>query len=223
MLLPTPRSSPSRFAKACQPWQAKKLYMDNVRPTEEWNVQLETSQDDPLLGESYVKFAWKGLQHQLSQGAGGWTLSEGRRTSYYKLIDSALPNTPVSTTHEKDFFDGIDTSLPALASRLGRDGTKASWLRPQLEELAKLVDEATAAADRDPQSAGQPLLRGLDLTRGMIDKLEASGLSAAEKADLAGQPAHQGTAIRASGQSRLLPGHGHRAGNPRWSPHGRGV
>ncbi len=179
-----PTRFPDQIREGLSPWQAKKLYMDNVRPTEEWNVQLETSQDDPLLGESYVKFAWKGLQHQLSQGAGGWTLSEGRRTSYYKLIDSALPKTPVSTAHETNFFDGIDTSLPALASRLGSDGTRASWLRPQLEELANLVDEATAAADRDPQSAGQPLLRGLDLTRGMIDKLEASGLSAAEKADL---------------------------------------
>ena len=157
-----PTRFPEQIREGLPPWQAKKLYMDNVRANEDWNVQLETSQDDPLLGESYVKFAWKGLQHQLSQGAGGWTLSEGRRTSYYKLIDSALPNTPVSTTHEKDFFDGIDTSLPALASRLGADATKVSWLRPQLEEIAKLVDEATAAADRNPQSAGQPLLRGLE-------------------------------------------------------------
>ena len=158
-----PTKFPEQIREGLQPWQAKKLYMDNVRQTEEWNVELETSQDDPLLGESYVKFAWKGLQHQLSQGAGGWTLSEGRRTSYYKLIDSALPNVAVNATHEKDFFDGIDTSLPALGRTAGlRSAAKVPWLRPQLEQIAKLVDEATAAVEKNPQSAGKPLLRGLE-------------------------------------------------------------
>ena len=179
-----PTKFPEQIREGLQPWQVSKLYMDNVRANEEWNVELDTSQEDPLLGESFVKFAWKGLQHQLSQGAGGWTLSEGRRTSYYKLIDSALPGTPVSATHEKDFFDGIDTSLPGLSSRLGVDEAKVPWLRPQLEQIAKLVDEATAAADRSQQSAGKPLLVGLALTRSLVAKVEASGLGTAEKADL---------------------------------------
>ena len=67
---------------------------------------------------------WKGLRHQLSQGAGAWTLPEGRRISYYKLIDSALPNPSCRRRARDDFFDGIDTSLPGLASRLGADGAK---------------------------------------------------------------------------------------------------
>jgi LmbE family N-acetylglucosaminyl deacetylase len=179
-----PTKFPEQIREGLQPWQAKKLYMDNVRANEDWNVELETSQDDPLLGESYVKFAWKGLQHQLSQGAGGWTLSEGRRTSYYKLIDSALPNVPVNATHEKDFFDGIDTSLPALAARLGGDAAKVPWLKPQLEKMAKLVDEATSAVEKSPEAAGKPLLAGLSLTRSLTEKVEASELPAIEKADL---------------------------------------
>ncbi len=179
-----PTKFPEQIREGLQPWQAKKLYMDNVRQAEDWNVELETSQDDPLLGESYVKFAWKGLQHQLSQGAGGWTLSEGRRTSYYKLIDSDLPETPVSNTHEKDFFDGIDTTLPALAARLGFEVATVPWLRPQLEHLAKLVDEATAAVEKDPQAAGKPLLEGLHLTRDLIAKVETSELGAIKKTDL---------------------------------------
>ncbi len=179
-----PTRFPEQIREGLQPWQARKLYMDNVRPNEEWNVQLETSQDDPLLGESYVKFAWKGLQHQLSQGAGGWKLSDGRRTSYYKLIDSTLPGTPVTAEHEKDFFDGIDTSLSSLASRLGSDAGKVPWLLLQLHELAKLVDEASAAVEKNPQSAGKPLLAGLNQTRDLIAKVEASNLTAVEKADL---------------------------------------
>ncbi len=70
---PIPPSSPSRFAKAFSPGRRKSCTWTTFAPNEDWNVQLETSQDDPLLGESYVQFAWKGLQHQLSQGAGGWT------------------------------------------------------------------------------------------------------------------------------------------------------
>ncbi len=179
-----PTRFPEQIREGLQPWQAKKLYMDNVRANEDWNVQLETSQEDPLLGESYVQFAFQGLQHQLSQGAGHWHLTEGRRTSYYKLIDSVLPNVPVSNVHEKDFFDGIDTSLPSLASRLGKDQSKAAWLRLDLDWIQRTIDEATSAVDKSPQAAATPLLRGLALTRNLITKVEAADLSALEKTGL---------------------------------------
>jgi len=178
-----PTRFPEQLREGLQPWQAKKLYMDNVRAGEDWTVQLETSQFDPLLGETYVQFAWKGLKHQLSQGAGAWTLPEGR-PSYYKLIDSAMPKPPAADAHESGFFDGIDTSLPALASRLGADETKTPWLRPQLEAIAKTAAEASAATEKNSQAAAKPLLAGLSLTRSLIGKVETSELSAVEKADL---------------------------------------
>jgi len=179
-----PTRFPEQIREGLQPWQAKKLYMDNVRSTEDWTIRLETSQSDPLLGETYVQFGWKGLKHQLSQGAGAWNPPEGQRFSYYKLIDSAMPNPPAAGAHETDFFEGIDTSLPGLAARLGADQSKVPWLRLQLQAIAKTVDDATAAADKEPSSAGASLLRGLDLTRALISKVDASGLSGAEKVDL---------------------------------------
>jgi LmbE family N-acetylglucosaminyl deacetylase len=178
-----PTKFPEQLKEGLQPWQPKKLYMDNVRANEDWTVQLETSKFDPLLGESYVQFAFKGLKHQLSQGAGSWTLSEGRRTSFYKLIDSAMLKPPAADAHENDFFDGIDTSLPGLAARLGADEAKAPWLHPQLEAIAKLVDEATAAVEKNAQSA-KPLLQGRNLSRSLIKRIEGSQLTAMEKADL---------------------------------------
>ena len=115
-----PTRFPEQIREGLQPWQAKKLYMDNVRANEDWTIKLETSQNDPLLGESYVQFAWKGLQHQLSQGAGTWHFNiDGPRYSYYKLIDTASRQAVAANAHENDFFDGIDTSLPGLAARLG--------------------------------------------------------------------------------------------------------
>jgi LmbE family N-acetylglucosaminyl deacetylase len=179
-----PARFPEQIREGLQPWQARKLYMDNVRANEDWTVQLDTSQSDSLLGETYVQFAWKGLKHQLSQGAGSWTLPEGRRTSYYKLIDSAIAKPPTAEAHENDFFDGIDTSLPGLASRLGADEAKVPWLTPQLEAIAKTVEEATAAVSKNDEGAGKTLLLGLRLTRALIAKVESSGLSAVEKADL---------------------------------------
>ncbi len=179
-----PNRFPEQIHDGLQPWQAKKLYMDNVRANEDWTIKLETSQLDPLLGETYVQFAWKGLKHQLSQGAGGWTMPEGPRFSYYKLIDSAGIVPPAAGAHENDFFDGIDTSLPGLAARLGSAEATIPWLRPQLQAIARTVDDATAAADKDPESAGAPLLKGLDLTRSLITRVENSKLSLADKADL---------------------------------------
>ncbi len=179
-----PTRFPEQIREGLQPWQAKKLYMDNVRANEAWNVQLETSQVDPLLGESYVQFAWKGLQHQLSQGAGNWHLSQGRRTSYYKLIDSVLSTAPVSDKHEKDFFDGIDTSLPALWFRLGQDRDQNAWLRVDLDWIQRTIDDATTAVDKSPPAVTVPLLRGLFLTKKLIAKVEASQLTAIEKADV---------------------------------------
>ena len=179
-----PARFPEQIRDGLQPWQAKKLYMDNVRANEDWTIKLETSQYDPLLGETYVQFAWKGLKHQLSQGAGAWNLPEGPRFTYYKLIDSSGITAPAVGAHENDFFDGMDTSLPALASRLGADQSAVSWLRPQLQAIAKTIDDATVAANQNPQSAGAPLLKGLDLTRALIARVEAAKLSAIEKADL---------------------------------------
>jgi len=179
-----PARFPEQIREGLEPWQAKKLYMDNVRGTEDWTIKLETSQFDPLLGETYVQFGWKGLKHQLSQGAGAWTAPEGQRFSYYKLIDSALPNPPAAGAHETDFFDGIDTSLTGLASRLGADEAKATFLRPQLQAIAESVDRATAAADKNPQSAAEALLQGLNLTRAVITEVDESELSPAEKANL---------------------------------------
>ncbi len=125
-----PTRFPEQIREGLQPWQAKKLYMDNVRANEDWTIKLETSQKDPLLGETYVQFAWKGLQHQLSQGAGSWHFTnEGPRYSYYKLIDTASRKPLAADAHETDFFDGIDTSLPGLAARLGADQSKVPWLR----------------------------------------------------------------------------------------------
>jgi len=92
---------------------------------------------DRLLGLSYVQFAMEGLRHQLSQGAGGWTSDPGDRFTFYQLVDSVLPPIFDAEGHEQSFFEGIDTSLPGLAKRLGEDGSTLHHLRSQLEDIDK--------------------------------------------------------------------------------------
>jgi LmbE family N-acetylglucosaminyl deacetylase len=177
-----PNRFPDQIREGLQSWQAKKLYMDNVRANEDWNVDLNTGSDDPLLGTSYIQFAMQGLKRQLSQGAGMWSVSPGPHHSYYKLIDTVLPN--YSPQHEQDYFDGIDTSLPALADRLGSEQSKVPFLKPGLKELAKDVDDAVEAAKNSQEAAAVPLLAGLKKTRELIDQVRSSSLSEIAKADL---------------------------------------
>jgi LmbE family N-acetylglucosaminyl deacetylase len=179
-------ADPNRFLDQIKaglaPWQPKKLYIDNVRPPEEHTLALDTGTVDPLLGMSYVQYAMQGLKHQLSQGAGAWNVSAGQHFSYYTLVDSILP---ASGHTELDFFDGIDTSLPGLAARLGNEEASVPFLRPGLMEMAKDIQKATTAVDNNAVSdAGGPLLAGFGIVQGLISKVENSKLSSAAKSDL---------------------------------------
>lgn len=186
-----PRRFPEQLKEGLQPWQAKKLYIDNVRPfgqtappkPEDYTLALDTGATDPALGMSYVQFAMQGLKHQLSQGAGAWNVPPGPHVSYYRLVDSVLAPLPAGI-HEKDFFDGIDTSLEGLASRLDDEERKAPFLRPALKGLQQNVNDATALADSHPVEAAEPLLTGYNATLHLIGEVKDSSLSAASKDDL---------------------------------------
>jgi len=171
-----PAKFPEQIKEGLQPWQAKKFY---VRARgDDWNVELDVNQTDPVLGMSYVAWGWQGLKHQLSQGAGNWQMPTRMWTSHYKLADTTIPN--YKPGHEKDFFDGIDTSPVGLADR----APQLAFLKPALQELQGCVDEASAVADKDQKAAAVPLLKGLAATEALIKKVEESGAAAEVKSDL---------------------------------------
>src|SRR5215813_445193 len=137
-----PKKFPEQISEGLQPWQAKKLYVGNPPrmfqgvnvADEDYTVKLNIGEYSPLLGMSYTQFALEGLAHQTSQGTGGIRVPPGPRYTYYKLAGPALPpGSKASSVHPDDFFDGIDTSLAGLASRVGADQSKAPFLRPALE------------------------------------------------------------------------------------------
>src|SRR5260370_1655395 len=104
-----PNRFPEQIKEGLQPWQAKKLYIGNVCgffsstcADENWTVKLDRGVVDPVLGMSYAQMAADGLAHQRSQGHGEYRVPPGSRISFYKLVDSVLPNTKDTSAHEKD-------------------------------------------------------------------------------------------------------------------------
>jgi LmbE family N-acetylglucosaminyl deacetylase len=181
---------PEQIKEGLLPWQAQKLYVGNVCgfmattcPPENYTVKLNTGQVDPALGMSYIQFAMEGLRHQLSQGAGGWSVEPGDRYTYYKLVESVLPSTVDTNGHENDFFDGIDTSLPGLASRLGDEEKKVPFLRSGLVEITEQLKAASLRGE-DISGAAQPLSDVLQKLDSLIPRVETSTLSASRKEEL---------------------------------------
>ena len=186
-----PNRFPEQIKEGLPPWQAKKFYVGNVCgfgaqtcPAENYTVKLNTGEPNPRLGMSYIQFALEGLRHQLSQGAGGWSVDPGPRYTYYKLIDSVLPPTTDKDGHEQDFFAGIDTSLPVLASRLGAEEGKMWWLRPELVEITNHIQDATQRSEKSPSEVAGPLFVALDKLGSLVNRVDSSNLNSPSKEDL---------------------------------------
>ncbi len=192
-----PNRFPDQIKEGLQPWQPKKLYIGNVCgfgattcADENYTVKLNTGEEDPVLGMSYVQFAIEGLKHQTSQGLGDIKVPSGPRYAFYKLVDSVVPNTVVPNTkdpngHEKDLFDGIDTSLPGLTSRLGDEERKAPWLAPELKSITEQISDSPDALSK--------LLRELQSVLDRIDRSELQSETRAVTADLLATKSDQAT------------------------------
>jgi LmbE family N-acetylglucosaminyl deacetylase len=185
-----PNRFPEQIEQGLLPWQPKKLYIGNVCgfgattcADENYTVKLNTGAADPVLGMSYAQFAMAGLKHQLSQGAGAWTLDPGDRFTFYKLVDSVLAAGTQSVGHEQNFFDGMDTSLPGLARRLGDDASRLPELHSQLTEIAEKIKQATGD-EQNPAHAAAALLSALKSFGTLVDQVAKSSLDARTKLDL---------------------------------------
>jgi LmbE family N-acetylglucosaminyl deacetylase len=179
-----PKRFPEQIAEGLQPWQPKKLYIGNVCgfgasscDAGNYTVKLNTGKEDPLLGESYVQFAIEGLRHQQSQALGGVSVPKGDRFAYYKLVDSVVDSPKDKDGHEQDFFDGIDTTLPGLASRLGSEEEKVPWLREELSRIQQQIAEAEHNSDRDSAKSAMALLSGRKAADDLLQRIQQSSLS----------------------------------------------
>jgi len=129
---------------------------------------------------SYVQFAIEGLKHQQSQGLADIKIPSGPRYAFYKLVDSVLPNTKDASGHEKDLFDGIDTSLPRLAERVGGNG-KVAWLD---SELRRISSDIKAAEEKQVGGAVEPLLDAFNRLNSAVIRVSNGNLPKGAKSAL---------------------------------------
>jgi len=190
-----PTRFPEQIAAGLAPWQAKKFYIGNVCgfgamtcPDSDWTVKFNTGQRNDLLGTSYIDFAMKGLRHQMSQGAANWTVDPGDRFTFYRLVDSVIPSAAGQNKdgHEKSFFDGIDTTLPGLASRFGPDEAKLPWLRKDLATISASVANAEQEARKDPTASVNATAATLRGFNEVLARLRQSSLKSAAQSDVVG-------------------------------------
>jgi LmbE family N-acetylglucosaminyl deacetylase len=180
-----PKRFPEQLKQGLQPWQPKKLYVGAFGPNytqdvADYSVEIDKSVEDPLLGTDYQHFALNGLRHQLSQGAGMWNIPPGRRyTSKYRLVDHVAEVSAINAK-EKDFFDGIDTSLAGLFERLGpADQGRIPDFRSKLQKIESKIEDASRATDTDRESATIALLEARDIIREIQQQLTDANLSSA--------------------------------------------
>jgi LmbE family N-acetylglucosaminyl deacetylase len=172
-----PKHFPEQIKEGLQPWQPKKLYIGNVCgfgastcADENYTVKLNTGEEDPVLGMSYVQFAIEGLKHQQSQGLADIKIPSGPRYAFYKLADSVVPNTKDEKGHEKDLFDGIDTSLPGLTRPIADELNQVPWFLPTLKKIGT----------RDLSDVNSLSDNAVEL-RALLEKVQASDFDPAIK------------------------------------------
>jgi LmbE family N-acetylglucosaminyl deacetylase len=186
-----PKRFADQIAEGLAPWQAKKLYIGNVCgfgamtcDAANYTLRLNTGVVDPLLGTSYIQFAMQGLRHQQSQGAANWTVEPGDRFTFYKLVDTVVESPKDKEGHEQNFFDGIDTSWPGLAARLGDEEKKVPWLRGDLSSIASEIKHAVDKSESDPAASAEPLSRAAEKLDSIIERLKAAHMDAASSGNV---------------------------------------
>ncbi|MDQ3421475.1 MAG: PIG-L family deacetylase, partial [Acidobacteriota bacterium] len=158
-----PAMFPEQVSEGLRPWQPFKVYIGGSREEEPWNVRIDSGQYSPWLGDSYNNFARRGLSFQRSQTSGQFSRSAGPSYGYYTRAGSRVQAQP----KEAGFFEGIDTSIPALFRALGRQAP--AGVDALLASIARAVTDATAAFKGSEPSAIVPMLAaGLAATREAI-------------------------------------------------------
>ena len=169
---------PEQLKQGLRPWQAKKLYRNNLRGDSEqgepdWTVRLNVGESDPILGRSFREIGTEGYSKHRSQGNGANYSPPGQFFDYYKLVDSTVG----TKSREEGFFDSIDTSLGAIALLARSDAASVPFLQKDLAAAQSAAEEALGAFQpRHPEASASASVKGLAIIAELIRKVESSAL-----------------------------------------------
>jgi LmbE family N-acetylglucosaminyl deacetylase len=170
-----PAQFPELAAEGLRPWRPLKLYRaaeENEKPT----TVVETGQLDPLVGRSYAEIAAEGRSQHKSQAQGTEEV-RGPVESDLVLLDPAA----TAQDRESSVFDGIDTSIPAIAAMAG---LPVGALKSELEALDASAARAFDNFDiREPARSVKDLAAVLEAVRAARAALKTAGATAAAEAD----------------------------------------
>ncbi len=179
-----PNVFPDQIRAGLKPWAPVKDYARAPffgRAGTQLSVDLEVPEGnyDPILGASYVQIAREGLGFQKSQNGGPNVPKAGQVTAGYHRFGSTIS----VSDKEKDFFEGIDTSLAGIAT-LAKGGDSA-FLAEGLRKINAAVEEAIARFSAvEPGRSAPALADGMKVTIALISAVENSGISADSKYDV---------------------------------------
>ena len=178
-----PPSNKGIFDYATNKWAPVRFY-DYVE--KQWNdtfpsttVEIPEGTWDPILGESYFQIARTGWSQQKSQNGGGTLPLPGPVSVAYHRYGSTVK----TSDKETSFFDGIDTTLPGLAT-LAHSGDTG----PLVAALNDIHRHVGLALYNDlpahPEKIAPELVTAYKVTQQLIAWVNASGLNADDKANL---------------------------------------
>ena len=164
-------ADPTRFPRqiseeGLRPWRVLRTFRGGVRVDEPYDVEVNAAGKSPWLGDTYQRWASRGLGLQRSQTAGRVRTGGGRY--FYERLDGtgggAGAGARATTGSADSFFAGLDTTLRGLPGLLGEASSpEADSL---LAELDRLVGTVAETFDfRDPGRAVADLARGLGWIR----------------------------------------------------------
>jgi LmbE family N-acetylglucosaminyl deacetylase len=176
-------SSKGVFDYATNKWAAAHFY-DYV--TKQWSdsfpaatLEIREGTWDPILGESYFQISRAGWSQQKSQNGGGTLPLPGPVNVGYHRYGSQVK----TGDKEDSFFDGIDTTLPGIAS-LVHSGDTAPLVAALNDIHHHIVTALYADLPAHPEKIAPELATGYKVTQQLIDWVNASGLNADDKANV---------------------------------------
>ncbi len=192
-------ADPARFPRqiaeeGLRPWRVLRTFRGGVRAGERFHVEVNATGSSPWLGDTWQRWASRGLGLQRSQTAGRVRTGGGRYL--YERLDGmdggdvgagedAGAGENADAGEDADagenagpgedagpgeaaasFFADLDTSLSGLPALLGEAAPRAD---PLLDELQRSIGDVVEAFDfRAPERSVPGLARGLGLLRSAI-------------------------------------------------------